>query len=149
MPIPDFQTIILPLLRVMSDGQEHSHQKIRDRLAKEFSLSEEELRELLPTGKQTIFSNRVSWAKTYLSKARLVEMTRRSYCRITDRGRQVLSSNPARIDEKFLEQFPEYLEFREREGDRRKPKQTTFDEEERTPDEILEEAYQEIKNSLA
>lgn len=149
MPIPDFQTIMLPLLRVMSDGQEHSIQELTDRLAKEFSLSEEELRELLPSGKQTIFYNRVGWAKTYLSKTRLLEMTRRSYYRITDRGKQVLSTNPPRIDLKFLEQFPEYLEFREREGDRRKPKQPKFDEEERTPEEILEEAYQEIKNSLA
>mgnify|MGYP005856887949 CR=1 FL=1 len=149
MPIPDFQTIMLPLLRVTSDGQEHSIQELIDRLAEEFSLSEEELRELLPSGKQTVFYNRVGWARTYLSKARLLEMTRRSYYRITDRGKQVLSTNPSRINLKFLEQFPEYLEFREREGDRRKPKQPKFDEEERTPEEILEEAYQEIKNSLA
>lgn len=149
MPIPDFQTIMLPLLRVTSDGQEHSIQELIDRLAEEFSLSEEELRELLPSGKQTVFYNRVGWARTYLSKARLLEMTRRSYYRITDRGKQVLSTNPPRINLKFLEQFPEYLEFREREGDRRKPKQPNFDEEEQTPEEILEEAYQEIKNSLA
>lgn len=149
MPIPDFQTIMLPLLRVTSDGQEHSIQELIDRLAEEFSLSEEELRELLPSGKQTVFYNRVGWARTYLSKARLLEMTRRSYYRITDRGKQVLSTNPPRVNLKFLEQFPEYLEFREREGDRRKPKQPNFDEEEQTPEEILEEAYQEIKNSLA
>ncbi len=149
MPIPDFQTIMLPLLRAMSDGQEHSIQELTDRLAKEFLLSEEELRVLLPSGRQTIFYNRVGWARTYLSKTRLLEMTRRSYYRITDRGKQVLSTNPPRIDMKFLEQFPEYLEFREREGERRKPKRTTFEEEDQTPVEILEEAYQEIRNSLA
>lgn len=149
MPIPDFQTIMLPLLRAMSDGQEHSIQELTDRLAKEFSLSEDELRELLPSGKQTIFYNRVGWARTYLSKTGLLEMTRRSYYHITDRGRQVLSTNPPQIDIKFLKQFPEYVEFREREGEQRKPKQTTFKGEEQTPEEILEEAYQEIRNSLA
>lgn len=160
MPIPDFQTIMLPLLRVMSDGQEHSIQELTDHLAKEFSLSEEELRELLPSGKQTIFYNRVGWARTYLSKARLLEMTRRSYYRITDRGKQVLSTNPPRIDMKFLEQFPDYRKWRWEGGptpeaypfieDRRVvPGKLKHDGEERTPEEILEEAYQEIKNSLA
>lgn len=69
MSIPDFQTIMLPFLRVMSDGQEHSIQELTDLLAKEFSLSNEELRELLPSGKQTVFYNRVGWARTYLTKS--------------------------------------------------------------------------------
>ncbi|MEJ5345000.1 MAG: restriction endonuclease [Chloroflexus sp.] len=143
MPIPDFQTIMLPMLRVMADGQEHSIQGLLDRLAETFSLSEEELRELLPSGKQTLFYNRVGWARTYLAKAGLLETTRRSYYRITARGQQVLQQNPSRIDIRFLEQFPEYLEFR------RRPKLTIFEEKEQTPEEVLEDAYQEIRNNLA
>lgn len=149
MAIPDFQTIMLPLLRYFSDGQEHSNQELMDKLAKEFSLTEEELNALLPSGKQTVFYNRVGWARTYLTKAGLLEMSRRSYYRITDRGRQVLGRNPSRIDMKFLEQFPEYIEFRDRESGRRKSKETIAEVSEKTPEEILEDAYEEIRYGLA
>ncbi len=149
MPVPDFQTIMLPLLRCVSDGQEHSIQELLDSLGEEFSLTQEDLDALLPSGKQTIFYNRVGWARTYLTKAGLLEMSRRSYYRITERGRQVLSRNPSRIDMKFLEQFPEYLEFRERESGRRKPNETVTEDGEKTPEEILEDAYEEIRDGLA
>lgn len=118
MAIPDFQTIMLPLLQIAGDEQEHSVHEFTDRLASHFSLSEAELVEMLPSGKQTTFYNRVGWARTYLSKSGLLEMSRRSYYRITGRGKQVLNSKPARIDMKFLEQFPEYIDFRDREGGR-------------------------------
>jgi restriction system protein len=149
MPIPDFQTIMLPLLYCFSDGREHSIQDLMNILAEKFSLSEDELNTLLPSGKQTIFYNRVGWARTYLTKAGLLEMSRRSYYRITERGKQVLARNPSRIDMRFLEQFPEYVEFREREGVRRKSKDSRTDEEEKTPEEILEDAYEEIRDGLA
>lgn len=150
MPIPDFQTIMLPLLRRVGDGQEHSVQELVSELAREFTLTEEEQNILLPSGKQTVFYNRVGWARTYLAKAGLLEMSRRSYYRITERGRQVLAGNPSRIDMKFLEQFPEYVEFREREGGRRRPsREKVFDQEEKTPEEVLEDAYQEIRDGLA
>ncbi len=149
MPLPDFQTIMLPLLRCTSDGNEHSIQGLVNDLAKQFSLTKDELDALLPSGKQTVFYNRVGWARTYLANAGLLEMSRRSYYRITERGKQVLASNPPRIDMRFLEQFPEYLEFREREGRRRRQKETAHGEEEKTPEEILEDAYQEIRDGLA
>lgn len=150
MPIPDFQTIMLPLLRCFSDGQEHSVQDVLDILSREFSLTGDELKALLPSGKQTVFYNRVGWARTYLAKAGLLEMSRRSYYRITERGKDVLKSNPPRIDMKFLEQFPEYLEFRERKGTQPRPKEATVEEDdERTPEEILEDAYEEIRRGLA
>jgi restriction system protein len=149
MPIPDFQTIMLPLLQCFSDGQEHSVQDLMSTLAEKFALSEDELNTLLPSGKQPIFYNRVGWARTYLTKAGLLEMSRRSYYRITERGKQVLASNPSRIDMRFLEQFPEYVEFREREGVRRRPKESRNNEEEKTPEEILEDAYEEIRDGLA
>ncbi|HEY9076174.1 MAG TPA: restriction endonuclease [Anaerolineaceae bacterium] len=150
MTIPDFQTIMLPLLRCFDDGREHSTQELIDILAEQFSLTAEELNALLPSGKQTVFYNRVGWARTYLTKAGLLEMARRSYYTITERGRQVLGRNPSRIDVKFLEQFPEYVEFRERESGRRKsPKETISEVGEKTPEEILEDAYEEIKDGLA
>jgi restriction system protein len=149
MAIPDFQTLMLPVLKFFQDGEEYSIHEILDSLAKQYSLTDEELNQLLPSGKQTMFYNRVGWARTYLSKSGLLEMTRRSYYKITDRGREVLASNPARIDMKYLEKFPEYIEFREQ---RRLPSETSQESQkmqELTPEEILEEAYQEIRDNLA
>ena len=143
MPIPDFQSLMLPLLKLTGDGKEHSIHELLDKLTEKYSLSTQEVNELLPSGKQTTFYNRVGWARTYLSKSGLLEMSRRSYYRITERGITVLKSNPSRIDMKFLEQYPEYVEFREKEGHRRKPPES------KTPEEILEDAYQEIRDNLA
>jgi len=151
MPIPDFQTIILPLLQIFADEREHANHEYPDRLAKHFGLTDQELNELIPSGKQTTFNNRIGWARTYLSKSGLLEMTRRSYYKITERGKQVLKSNPARIDMKYLKQFPEYIEFKERESGRRRrggggtPEEPT----EKTPEETLEDAFQEIRDTLA
>ncbi len=97
MPVPDFQSIMLPLLKLTGDGEEHSTHEFLDKLAEHFSLTEEELKELLPSGKQTRFYNRVVWARVYLSKSGLLEMSRRSYYRITERGKQVLKSNPTQV----------------------------------------------------
>jgi restriction system protein len=151
MPIPDFQTIMLPLLQIFADEREHAIHEYLDKLAEHFSLTEQELNEMLSSGKQTTFYNRVGWARTYLSKSGLLEMTRRSYYRITERGKKVLKSNPARVDMKYLEQFPEYVIFRERDSGRRRSrdKETTEDIAQKTPEETLEDAYQEIRDTLA
>jgi restriction system protein len=145
---------MLPLLQQFSDGKEHSIHEALDKLVIIYSLTEQEINELLPSGKQTAFSNRVGWARTYLAKSGLLEMPRRSYCKITERGKEVLRSNPARIDTKYLEQFPEYIEFREREGTHKKGQESGISEEKqltasKTPEEILEYAYQEIRDNLA
>ncbi len=152
MPIPDFQSIMLPLLQQFSDEKEHSIQELLGKLAQTLSLSVQEVNELLPSGKQTAFYNRVGWARTYLTKSALLEMPRRSYYKITARGKDVLKSNPPRIDMKYLERFPEYVEFREKEGTRKRPQGTGDDVEEResrTPEETLEYAYQDIRDNLA
>lgn len=150
MAIPDFQSIMLPLLVFMSDGQEHSNQQVIDCLAAQFDLTEVDLNEMLPSGKQTTFSNRVGWAKTYLSKSGLLEMPRRSYYRISERGKGILRNNPLKIDMKFLEQFPEYREFR---GEKRKNTSSSDGKKVipvlKTPEEVLEDAYQEIQENLA
>lgn len=150
MTIPDFQSIMLPLLVFMSDGLEHSNQEAIDALIIEFKLSENELNEMLPSGKQSTFYNRVGWARTYLSKSGLLEMPRRSYYRITDRGKAVLSQNPKKIDMNFLEQFPEYREFRkERHIETIGANGTKIVPALKTPEEILEGAFDEISESLA
>lgn len=113
MSIPDYQSLMLPVLSASSDGEIRVGDLV-ERLAEKLALTPEERAELLPSGKQTIFSNRVHWAKTYLSKAGLLESTRRGHFKITPRGNQVLESKPARIDVKLLSQFDEFQEFRER-----------------------------------
>lgn len=149
MPIPDFQTLMLPVLEIFEDGNKHSIHEALDSLAHRFELTEEELNQLLPSGKQTTFYNRVGWARTYLSKSGLLEMTRRSFYKLTDRGKAVLASNPTRIDMKFLEQFPEYVEFRQSRRKQTKESPEVSEIDELTPEEILEEAYQEIRDNLA
>ena len=111
MPIPDYQTLMLPLLKIAGDGAIHSKRDVVPELASQFGLSEEEQKELLPSGKQGILSNRVGWARTYLKKALLIDYVQRGQFRITDRGKQVLAENPARIDNALLSRFPEFIAF--------------------------------------
>jgi len=145
MAIPDYQKIMLPLLKLCGDQQEHSLWQAIEQLADQFTLTDEERRELLPSGRQAIFINRVGWASTYIKKAGLLESTRRGYSRITERGLNVLKQNPPKIDVQFLGQFKEFREFRSF----RKGKSILEREEERTPEEALDSAYQNLKNELA
>ena len=152
MPIPDYQTIFLPLLKLASDGDEHALRSAVDRLADQFKLDEGERKELLPSGQQEIFTNRVGWASTYLKKAGLLESTRRGYFRITDRGRQVLAMDPPAIDNDFLNRFPEFAAFRTR---RTKPKASATakpndgDDDDTTPEELIEASHQKLLDDLA
>lgn len=151
MPIPDFQTIMLPLLTFARDGAEHTLRETIDALAEEFQLTVEERNTLLPSGQQAVFDNRVGWARTYLKKAGLLESTRRGYYRITDRGQQVLRQNPPRIDSTFLRRFPEFIEFQRTTqlstDDIRNENEE--DSKPRTPEETIETAYQKLRESLA
>ena len=112
MTIPDYQSIMLPLLRFAGDRKEYSMRESIEHISKLFNLSEEEKRELLPSGQGVIIDNRTQWAKLYLKKAGLLESTRRGYFKITNRGLDVLKNPPSKIDVKYLEQFPEFIEFR-------------------------------------
>jgi restriction system protein len=114
MPIPDYQTLMLPVLKLAGDGQEHRIADVVRRLADEFKLTEGEREHLLPSGRQPTFNNRVHWAKTYLSQAGLLATTRRAHFTITDRGRGVLQKAPPGINVEFLMQFAEFRDFRER-----------------------------------
>ena len=146
MAIPDYQTIMLPFLKIAEDGKEHSKRESTDKLANEFNLSEAERRELLPSGKQELFDNRVGWARTYLKKAGLIETVRWGYFCITDRGLELLKQNLNTIDISVLRKFPEFREFKKYKGD----KSIIHKEDERTtPHENFYDAYQQITEGLA
>jgi restriction system protein len=108
MPIPDYQTLMLPLLRIAGDGQEHRISGVIDQLARDFRLTEKERQQLVLSGEKTVFADRVQWAKTYLRKADLLKATKRAHFRITDRGRKVIAEDPRRIDKEYLSQFAEF-----------------------------------------
>jgi hypothetical protein len=113
MAIPDFQTLMLPLLKLAGDGEEHTHTEAVERLARDFRLSEQDRQELVPSGGQPRFNNRIGWTTTYLKKAGLLCAVGRGRFQVTDRGRELLATNPATIDVSFLEsRFPEMVEFR-------------------------------------
>jgi restriction system protein len=114
MPIPDFQSVMLPLLELAPDGREHSLEEARGALAERFGLTETDREELLPSGRQRRFDNRVAWAKVYLQRAGLLNGPWRAHFDITERGRQVLAERPKRIDIALLDRFEDFREFRSR-----------------------------------
>ncbi|MBI3184002.1 MAG: restriction endonuclease [Myxococcales bacterium] len=154
MPIPDFQSAMLPILRLSQDGKDHTLGEAIEVIAEEFKATEQERNEVLPSGRQRRIHNRVGWAKTYLQKAGLVEPNGRGRFRITTRGREVLKGKPNRIDMEFLKQFPEYNAFAAlRHEEDKEPEPQTSDvklpDSTETPEEILEDSYQELRRRLA
>jgi restriction system protein len=151
MAVPDFQSLMLPLLRISADGQEHSLAETRDVLAAECRLTNVDLEELLPSGRQSKFSNRVAWAKSYLQQAGLLVSPRRGHFQVTARGREVLKAPPVRIDIRFLEQYPEFVEFRspKAEADDTPGTVPTSPPEPETPEEALEAAHLKMRTGLA
>ena len=150
MAIPDFQTLMRPLLEMATDGKEHTLAEAREKLAEGFKLTEEEIANLLPSGRTPRFTNRVAWAKVYLGQASALESPRRGVFRITDRGLELLKTVPGRITIKDLQRFPEFVEFRA-------PRQhrdevvvpVAAEDESQTPEEVLENAYQRFRNEIA
>lgn len=172
MTVPDYESCMLPLLEFCGDQHDHTLREALDHLSKKFELSEEELNENLPSGRQTYFENRVARAKTYLKQAGLICYPRRGIFRIIERGLAVLKDKPSKIDKNYLNQFQEYLVFREKD---RNSKENTYPEEilqsslntqksleigckdvdkknisqlSNTPDESIEIRYQEIRQIL-
>lgn len=117
MAIPDYQSLMRPLLAFGADGTEKNINDAIEGIAEQLHLSEEERRQLLPSGKQAVIANRVHWARTYLDKAGALRRTRRSHFIVTDRGQALLKANPDRIDVKVLQQFPEFLAFQSAKSD--------------------------------
>lgn len=147
--IPDYQSIMLPLLKVVADKKEYKLQEMIEILSSTFKLTDSDKEEMLPSGQQRIFDNRVAWARTYLKKAGLVDSPRRAFVTITERGLKVLSENPDFINVRFLKQFPEFIEFQ---TTKKESNVIEFDEHlesTETPEELLETAYQKIRKSLS
>jgi restriction system protein len=153
MAIPDFQTIMLPVLKLASSANEYKLSDAVEKLADEFGLSSEERNELLPSGTQAVFNNRVAWARSYLKQAALVENPRRGFFSITESGRKLLSENPERITIALLSQYPEFQEFRSRTRRNESDDQTSIAplleiESILTPEDALASAYNQLRLSL-
>lgn len=147
--IPDYQTLMLPVLKSVADGKEHKFREIADSIAKNFGLTEEELGCLLPSGNQSIFDNRVGWAKTYLKKACLIEYKGKGVLKITERGKQVLKDSPQKIDNKFLKQYDEFNDFQNKVNPKEEKQETETDYKNQTPEELIETAFHDFQKSLA
>ena len=139
---------MLPILKFYADGQEHSFHEAVEAVAKDFNLTDQERKEMLPSGQQEIFDNRIGWARTYMKKAGLIEAPRRGVNRITPRGLDVLKKKPDRIDVNYLAQFKEFKEFRALRHTRQED-ESEVETNNKTPEESLESAYQKIRNDLA
>ena len=138
-----------PLLEFSSDGLEHSVRETLDYLAGEFKLSDSERKQLLPSGQQEIFANRVAWAKTHMRMAGLLENRARGVYKITSRGLQVLKEHPGRIDLRILQAQPGYLEARGRREEKTvDPGEKAKNEEDRTPEEMIEDSYAKLRENL-
>ncbi len=149
MAVPDFQSFFKPLLEIASDDKEHSMKDARVFISNKMQLSEEDLSELLPSGTQTKFDNRVAWAKSYFVQAKVLESSRRGYFKITKRGIDLLKQGHERIDVKILNQYPEFIEFHTSKSEKQSNNSHEIEIQDVTPEETLQNAYQSIRNDLA
>ena len=156
MPIPDYQAAMLPLLKELADGQDHALGDVLESLAVRFELNPEERRQLLPSGKQPLFNNRIGWARTYLRKAALLDSPKRAVLRITERGKEVLAEDPGRIDKCYLERFPEFMAFLEKSHSKGDSENCAWASvtssalgSDATPEDAIDNAYQALRGELA
>ncbi len=150
MAVPDYQSFLLPLLSFLQDGLEHPSREAYDAMAKLFALTESDCKELLPSGQQAKYENRIGWALTYLTKAGLCEKPGRGKFQITQRGQGVLQQKPATINNKFLLQFSEFQQFQGRSPKAQDEAAQIADTETvQTPEEILQGSYQSLQAELA
>jgi restriction system protein len=149
MAIPDFQSIMRPLLEHLSDGEERSNDETLEALSAHFKLSASELQQLLPSGKQTVFRNRVAWTKTHLKQAGLIDSPRRGVYRITLQGQDLLRSTDRPIDMRVLFRYPSYQEFRGKRDNsdvKERPLELPL---EMTPEEHIEYGTEQIRTQLS
>jgi len=151
--IPKYETIMLPLLKYLSDNKEHSLSETHDALAGKFNLSEQDLKELLPSGQQTIFRNRLGWARTYMKKAGLLISTKRAHFKISDKGLELLKESPSYINSKFLTRYDDFVKFKSTK--KTKDNITSAKEDilqnnlDQTPEESLEYSFQRLNSELS
>jgi restriction system protein len=149
--VPEFQAFLLPLLQLAADGNIHTLQEAYVAMAKHFHLSEEDQQTLLPSGKQVVYKNRVSWARSFLGKALLLESPKRGQFSLSERGKKLLAENPETLRVKHLMNYPEFKKFQTaKSGKNRKTgRNENVEERTTTPEEIFEAAFQELQSSLA
>lgn len=152
MAIPNYQTLMLPVLKLATDGEEHKFSQAVEELADEFNLSTEERNELLPSGSQAVFNNRVGWARSYLKQAGLLASPKRGFFTITQKGKELLATNTEKIDISVLEQHPEFIEFKNRKKDKSENEAqveiSTEEESTLTPEDALASAYKQLRSAL-
>ncbi len=148
MAVPDFQSFFKPLLEIASDGNEHSIGEVREIIASDFNLTNDDLAEKLPSGTQTKFDNRIAWAKSYFIQAKVLKATKRGWFKITQRGRDLINQNHERIDVKILNQYPEFLEFHTSKSSDEDSNESKTENQLVSPEEQLQTSYQNIRNNL-
>ena len=148
MAIPDYQTLMLPVLKLASDQQEHKLREAVEQLADEFALSDDERNELLPSGSQAVFNNRVHWSRTYLKQAGLLDAPKRGVFQITESGLSLLAENPEMVNVSLLERYPQFQEFRSRRKDKTNDKDEGAGTSTETPEDTLASAYKAIQRKV-
>jgi restriction system protein len=148
LAIPGFQDVMLPLLQLMSDGRTYSNMELIEPLAIHFALTADEQAEMIPSGKVTTFQSRVAWARTYLFQAGLLERVSRGQYRISASGRELLDSNPSRISIRTLQQYPEFRQFQNRTSSSAKPRETSADDANSSPQELMAAGYAELRQQV-
>ena len=152
MPVPDFQTLMLPALKALATGEEIRLAEVRKRVAAAVGLTAEDIQELLPSGRQAVFSNRLAWAVSYMTRAGLVERVRRGVYRVATQGTQLLDKAPARIDIKLLQKYSAFVEWKSQPGTIPPPGETPPDGGQRkpmrTPEEILDDVTRQLREAL-
>lgn len=151
MAVPKYDELMKPLLMAIQDGKTYTIKDVSARLAKQLKLSADDLAEMLPSGRQTVFKNRIGWANTYLKKAGLLDRPARATIVITDAGKQVVADNPEKIDSNYLKCFPSFADFKSTAENSDEDDHTSVNPnaDDLTPDDQLEEAYKQINASLA
>ncbi|WP_434762516.1 winged helix-turn-helix domain-containing protein [Vibrio fortis] len=148
--IPSYQAFMRPFLEVVhaACGSEVTLRDVINQLAERFELSEEEIEKCLPNGKQTVLDNRIGWARTYLTKAGLIEVTRRAHFAVTERGRKAISGPSTEVDNHYLKQFDEFAAFKDLNNESTEHLHTVIKQDEDiTPDEVLRAAYKQINDA--
>ena len=151
MPIPDFQSLMLPALKALSDGEEKPISEIRNHVAEAHRLTPEEMRELLPNSRQSVFVNRVSWALMYLGRAGLSERVGRGVWRLTAEGERLLANAPPRIDMNYLRNYPAYVAWRTGKNTSSSSEDAVLippDDSANTPEEELDRVVQQLRYEL-
>lgn len=149
MPIPDYQTVMLPVLKTVADGESHLLRDISKAISDQFELTDEERGKRLPSGQQTIIANRIGWATTYLKKAGLLEYPARGKRRLTEEGKKLLKENPPSINAAYLKRYPSFVEFTTPTDSDDSPGPSTSEPGVKTPEETLDESYGALRNELA